>query len=135
MNQAANELAEFVQTGAREVFLSRGSHAPQILFLKGGKLGLMLIAEFANDGDKDKVAAVLHMLQKDSDAVAFVAEAWLGKRTNPMPRDDPERQEALLISLTDRDGNKAVWRALITRKPLLLGPWAQADSVQSGRFV
>lgn len=97
---------EKVEEIAKEVLLTSGSHRPQIMFDtdKGLEIALMM---FENDTQKDLMLLMMrNKVHKERINRYFtIMEGWVGKNIHTRPRDDSEREEALIICEFSRDMN------------------------------
>ena len=131
-----DELLGMVKTIARDVFVTTGQHAAQAIFIKQGRIGSMLIT-MRDDTAKEGAAGMLRNLRTDCELVCFVCEAWVGHRMDLLPRNDPERTEAVVLTMHASDGRSEIWHARITRlgQKVTLGPWVKQEGTPIGRFL
>lgn len=100
-----------------EAFEKSGAASPMVFFTKGGRTGALGFEEFL-EADKSSVNMIIQNLRRDSDAVAFVNEAWVTQIATEdkesltpdkarklakdwakknRPSTDPNRKEILMI--------------------------------------
>ena len=119
---------EKIEEIAKDVLVKQGTHRPQLMIDtdKGLEVALLL---FSNDMEKDLMLFLLRkrvQLEKIN-RYFTIMEGWVGKNLHIRPRDDSEREEALIISEFRRDmnnkmimhkftheGDKIVWGERIT---------------------
>jgi hypothetical protein len=130
-----DRVLDAAKKASRQCMLLNGHQAPQVIFVKQGQLGLVLIANMENEGDKDVAAAALNNFRKDCEVVAFIAESWIGSDITVKPSEDPKRKEALVIVITALSGRQEVWMAEVKRNPTRVEPWVQKSGPASGRFI
>ena len=121
------DLVGYVKAAAREVWGLFGRHEAQLLVGAHGRL-TMLIPSVENDADMKALAQLIALVRLEfpEQQLALIVEAWLGRRMDPLPREDPEREEGLLFSYY-RGAHSEVWVAKISGPKRELGQWVKAD--------
>jgi len=153
LSEDAIELAGVAMSKQTWMVLLGEQNAPGAMFVKQGKLGIML-TEFPDElgsKPKDAFAAMIRNLRRDCDAVAFVSEMWMAKYRDKKkadfksgdyvrPTDHPDRQECCMVILYV--GNrKLMFIAFIHRNPTRVDDWilhldsAKEDQGIEGRFA
>jgi hypothetical protein len=122
----ATALTRWATNVGRKEFKQYGRVTPVILFIKDKNVGVMPIPTLA-PAMKDKVAAIIANLRQDCEAVIFMFESWVSSyplgtplADTRLPRDDPNRTEAVMANLHVRGGVNLTFRADIKRNPTKL---------------
>jgi len=144
----AKALLDGAMDAARQCFEQDSVNHPVLLFAKGSdSSGLS-----ATGLTKVQLSDVINTLLNNGFAVVFVHEAWLGKVPQSVgqaiiagddaveiaPRDQPDRQEAVVVRLYVMEGDKEriVQAAGMIERPKegkpLLGEWRLLDSATPG---
>jgi hypothetical protein len=90
--------------------------APQFSLIRGGEVIMDIVMPVFGTDDKytkfAKISVIAGALQ--CDAVVTLIDAWMSVRAgewdpdkDPLPRDDPDRKEALFVNVIGRDGEWA----------------------------
>ena len=91
---------EVVLTGALENFLQSGHIAPVLLAVTSDESFTVLPCRELME-DKDKLAEIIEDARVHLPLVAFVTESWMvagkGKDLSIQPKDQPEREEVVMV--------------------------------------
>lgn len=93
---------------ASKTTLETGSHIPMFIIKQGSNLHFMP-AHFSDNEEKIQLVRMCKVLAfaLEADAVFFISESWISRNENSnlkvMPSEDPQRIEALFVSLWIKD--------------------------------
>lgn len=123
-------MGDAVNDGARGLFIADGYHVPIYFLFDDYGEATIFPAKIENDQDKDRVSNTLKIFISDNKiyGVISIMEAWIYNAKNK--NDDvikqlldgksrvsemDDKQEALIVSMETRDGNKIMWLNPISR--------------------
>lgn len=140
----AHELIKSVYTWAKKTIeadpAGKEEVQPTAFFRHADGRDGMMPAHWTKDYEKDVFLAFIRRQLEAPDIVgyALVSEAWMGKRLDIMPRNDPERIEVLNISAQNRGEKGMIIQATITRQESgrrLVDPYTIFDGEIAGRMA
>lgn len=107
---------------AKALIQKRNGMEPVLCFETATGICIAEIPQYGSPELKGLVLAGLRELLKDQDAerYAFTMEAWVGEKSTSddlrgyTPSKDPKREEAIMVSAADAEGNKLVLFCKIT---------------------
>lgn len=131
MEPESSAVAKTIMEGSRHFFNKYGKVLPAMFAMPlfGDKLMIEDVAVL-DDDTKPIVWDKLRLWRKTHPVVAFVSEVWMSQYKArklppgplPMPRDDPQKTEKVMIQLWIASRKVTIF-AEITRNPDKLGEW------------